>query len=445
MPASGRRGGGGMVERHIQRRLPRRSSPGLPAGLHLEKRQGHFVACFARNLPDLFLGAFATQDESTRRDGAAAEHVERGFQTTLAPSPGPPPPGAAGSPSGAFRTGVEFCLPPNAAGARTPPRPGRCSRPWCRGRQRAFKSIAAAAAAQRGFAGGGGSVVSPPPRAAARPPPRRRCSPRSCGRPCPRAPAPTVDFDPSDEGELRPPARVVDALYGDLPHQCATTGVWFKTRAELDKHLDAQVVGGAKRGTGAGTTSRGWFVDAASWIRAPPGAGNPGPLLTTRRAERGGARGSGKNERACGRRGRRVPSGEPFETFWNAEEEEWHYRGAVVLTRAVGSAPAGRRWPPPCRAAAKILETILETKRSKRTKSLHRYLCRRTHLFRHPGSGNGHRPSPSRRSRSLLRQSRRRRARPRSGGARGEGRRRRRRYQFSRFTSPLRMVCAQNS
>jgi|TARA_B110000305_G_scaffold98233_1_gene110849 hypothetical protein len=34
-------------------------------------------------------------------------------------------------------------------------------------------------------------------------------------------------------------------------------------------------------------------------------------------------------------------SGEPFETCWNAEAEEWHYKGAVVLTRGVGVVPKG--------------------------------------------------------------------------------------------------------
>ena len=141
---------------------------------------------------------------------------------------------------------------------------------------------------------------------------------------------------------------MVDALYGDLPHQCATTGVRFKTRAELDKHLDAQVVRRrAKReGTGAGTTSRGWFVDAASWIRgaAAEAAEETGPAFDDAgAAERAAAREAlektsapaDETQKAC------ALSGEPFETFWNAEEEEWHYRGAVVLTRAVGSAPAG--------------------------------------------------------------------------------------------------------
>ena len=34
-------------------------------------------------------------------------------------------------------------------------------------------------------------------------------------------------------------------------------------------------------------------------------------------------------------------SGEPFEAFWDEEDENWHYRGAVRLTRAVGRVPAG--------------------------------------------------------------------------------------------------------
>jgi pre-mRNA cleavage complex 2 protein Pcf11 len=50
-------------------------------------------------------------------------------------------------------------------------------------------------------------------------------------------------------------------------------------------------------------------------------------------------------------------SGEEFETFWNEAEQEWHYRGAIVLDRAVGGAKKGSivlaRAVPKKRVAAK--------------------------------------------------------------------------------------------
>ena len=349
----------GMVERHIRTAAPKTKLTGFYLLDSISKNvKGHFVACFARNLPDLFLGAFATQDESTRKSMARLLGTWNAVfpQTTLGAIARGLPPGAAGSSSGAFRTGAgSLPPPPGAAGApMNAAAAGSLLASMVQGGgdvSTLLKSIAAAKAAQRAGSPAEAAPAPPPPPPA---PPRAPPPPATLLAAEPRTPsiheppALTADFDPSDEGELRRRrARVVDALYGDLPHQCATTGVRFKTRAELDKHLDAQVVRRrAKReGTGAGTTSRGWFVDAASWIRgaAAEAAEETGPAFddagaaerATREALEKTSAPADETQKAC------ALSGEPFETFWNAEEEEWHYRGAVVLTRAVGSAPAG--------------------------------------------------------------------------------------------------------
>ena len=351
----------GMVERHIRTAAPKTKLTGFYLLDSISKNvKGHFVACFARNLPDLFLGAFASQDEGTRKSMVRLLGTWNAVfpQTTLGAIARGLPPGAAGPSSGAFLGGAlppppgtsRAAVPMNAAAA------GSLLASMVQGGgdvSALLKSIAAAKAAQRA-----GSPAAPAAPAAAPLPP-----PPAPPRPSPPAgtlaaasqprtpsihepPALTADFDPSDEGELRRRRdRVVDALYGDLPHQCATTGVRFKTRAELDKHLDVQVVRRRAKREGTGVTNRGWFVDAASWIRgaAADAAKETGPSFDDRDAAERAAREvlektsapADESQKAC------ALSGEPFETFWNAEEEEWHYRGAVRLTRSVGAVPAG--------------------------------------------------------------------------------------------------------
>ena len=111
----------GMVERHIRTAAPKTKLTGFYLLDSISKNvKGHFVACFARNLPDLFLGAFATQDESTRKSMARLLSTWNAVfpQTTLGAIARGLPPGAAGSSSGAFRTGAgALPPPPNAAGA----------------------------------------------------------------------------------------------------------------------------------------------------------------------------------------------------------------------------------------------------------------------------------------------------------------------------------------
>ena len=111
----------GMVERHIRTAAPKTKLTGFYLLDSISKNvKGHFVACFARNLPDLFLGAFATQDESTRKSMARLLGTWNAVfpQTTLGAIARGLPPGAAGSSSGAFRTGAgPLPPPPGAAGA----------------------------------------------------------------------------------------------------------------------------------------------------------------------------------------------------------------------------------------------------------------------------------------------------------------------------------------
>ena len=345
----------GMVERHIRAAVPKTKLTGFYLLDSISKNiKGHFVTCFARNLPDLFLGAFATQDENTKKSMVRLLGTWNAVfpQTTLGAIARGLPPGAAGSSPGAFRGGA---LPPPPGTARAPMNAaaaGSLLASMVQGGgdvSTLLKSIAAAKAAQRA---GSPAEAAPAPLLPPPAPPHAPPPPGTVAAAEPRTPsiheppALTADFDPSDEGELRRRReRVVDALYGDLPHQCATTGVRFKTRAELDKHLDVQVVRRRAKREGTGPTSRGWFVDAASWIRgaAADAAEEAGPSFDDREAAERAAREvlektsapADETQKAC------ALSGEPFETFWNAEEEEWHYRGAVVLKRSVGSVPAG--------------------------------------------------------------------------------------------------------
>lgn len=158
----------------------------------------------------------------------------------------------------------------------------------------------------------------------------------------------TASFDPAgecgEEGELRRRREyLVDAMYGDRPYQCAQTGRRFAARAELDAHLDLMHLRRRRRKEEKGA-SRRWCVDAEAWVAgARAEAADDAPAFFASEAAAAAA--------AAAAKARSVPvdesqpncalSGEPFEVFWNAEEEEWHYRSAVRLEKAVGAVPAG--------------------------------------------------------------------------------------------------------
>ena len=76
-----------------------------------------------------------------------------------------------------------------------------------------------------------------------------------------------AEFDPErdDVRELRRRReKTVEALYGELKHQCAQSGRRFATRAELDAHLDVMHMRARRRKEG--NASRRWCVDADQWV-----------------------------------------------------------------------------------------------------------------------------------------------------------------------------------
>ena len=277
-------------------------------------------------------------------------------QTTLGAIARGLPPGAAGSSSGAFRTG-----------AGPPPR--RRWRAHERRRGRVAARVHGAGGRQRAVQvhrrREGGAAGGRRRRRLQRLSPRRRApAPVDAAR---RGAADALDPDPRADRGLRPERRATrrrGARGGvrRLPHQCATTGVRFKTRAELDKHLDARRRGSGWHGRAHESRGGSWTLRLGSG--APPRAG----LQTLLDAGAAGAAArelwktsapADETQKAC------ALSGEPFETFWNAEVA-LPRRGGVdarCRVRAGGALALAA----PCRRR-RILETILETS-SKRTKN----------------------------------------------------------------------------
>ena len=158
-----------------------------------------------------------------------------------------------------------------------------------------------------------------------------------------------ADFDPArdDDRELRKRREyLVDAMYDQLAHKCATTGRRFATRKALDAHLDARHARTVALKKAETKPSRRWCVDQDQWVAgALAEAADAEPAFFAEKKKRNEeernealARVSApvdENQPAC------ALSGEPFETFWHAELEEWHYRGAVKLEEDVGGVPRG--------------------------------------------------------------------------------------------------------
>ena len=174
--------------------------------------------------------------------------------------------------------------------------------------------------------------------------------------------------DPSREGRRlgsRPPAAdsrsrarrrprgsrkrrddLVDDMYDQLAHKCATTGRRFATRKAgtrmPDARRHARTVALKKAET---KPPRRWCVDRDQWVAGARRRRTPSPRFRRKeKAERGGS--GTRRSRGCPRPWTRISprarcQGNPSETFWHAELEEWHYRGAVKLEEDVGGVPRG--------------------------------------------------------------------------------------------------------
>jgi len=161
-------------------------------------------------------------------------------------------------------------------------------------------------------------------------------------------PALTADFDPKKDLSALNKRResVIRALYFELPFQCSQTGRRFGKRTELDAHMDWLHARRKRRRDGK--VSRKWFVDINAWLRGLKTmaedtinffGGDDKDSAAEAHAEteldENVSVPVDESQPAC------ALSGEEFETFWNEEAQEWHYRGTMILDRAVGGAKKG--------------------------------------------------------------------------------------------------------
>ena len=160
----------------------------------------------------------------------------------------------------------------------------------------------------------------------------------------PPPPLPSIGTEFTAEALRAPPAAPLRVLYDPEALQCAATGRRFTDRGVYSAHLDLQYLQKRREKEGK-SQSRRWFVPLDAWI-----AGGAAPATDDGPSPFGDAPGGGAAEPPGPPPSVAVDdaqptcalTGETFETFWNAELEEWHYRGAVRLDRPVGGVPAGR-------------------------------------------------------------------------------------------------------
>ena len=371
---------GELIERHIRTSSPKAKLCGFYLMDSIAKNvKGHYVGHFAKGLADLYISVYQIADSTTQKSmshlfdtwravfpQSALEPIERilpprpqKIRLPPPPPPGnynqaggypPPPPHQAygGGAYGGGQSGIHGMPPANA---------GAMLASMVQGGggdiSALLSSIAAAKkATTAGSPAGSTGVPLPAPPAGAPPPKGKRGDSPGASTGASKENQPprlTPDFDPArdNEAELRKRREyLIDAMYGDMPHQCASTGRRFDDKAELDAHLDLQAL--RRRRRKEGTSSRRWCVDGDSWIAgAAAEAADDAPAFF----EVDAAKKEEDDQRLVDLANSSVPkdddvthcalSGEPFEVFYKEDEDEWHFKKATTLPRDYKGVPAG--------------------------------------------------------------------------------------------------------
>lgn len=137
---------------------------------------------------------------------------------------------------------------------------------------------------------------------------------------------------------------LIKSLYDSIPYQCKTTGRRFHSQEKYSKHLDALFLKN-RRAASRGTNCRQWYPKESGWLMSAGSAvaeeEDAPPVVSAAPTAAEALRmihsvPADDDQKHC------AITGEPFETFWHPEEDEWHYRDAVRLTRDLGIAQAGQ-------------------------------------------------------------------------------------------------------